>query len=334
MKAPAASAPVLLLCTLAAGCSLDTLPLPAPDMALSEPPLDPKTIFNTKAKPDLDASCQGCHSMKQQTVDAFLVPGKEYDSITAYHMGVFLTPDPDQSLLLRKGQHTGPALTSGQYDDVKSWLSVEAATRGSAMMNSPATPSVAVRGGDFYVSLEKLVGDPLAKITFTVAQQPENTYFISNLQVVAGPLTGIKITHPIFLIFSQSGANPDPADSLAQVDISVPAKQSMSLGSGSVILTRVPVPARLALAFQVIAQVNPMPPGSIQCKDFADFDKNVRPVMQAPCAAVCHSTAGADPRAAQATAAFDMGAAASMVMADRQALCLRALGRVDTSNPA
>ncbi|MDW8281788.1 MAG: hypothetical protein RMK29_08765 [Myxococcales bacterium] len=320
------------LCALA--CDLPIKDPPPAEVELEDPPLDPRTLFETQARPELALSCQGCHSREQDTVKPFLVEGREYESIVAYEMGRFLTPRPEQSILLTKGVHMGPALTEGQYQKVLAWLQVEVATRGVSAASSPSTPSVAVRAGDFYISLEGLVGDPLSKITFKLEPRQAGIYRLSELRISAGPVTGIKIKNPILILYSINGARRDPADSLSGVELTLQPQQSATLGTGTVLLTNVPQNARLGLAFQIISQVNPKPLEMFQCKDFALFDARVRPTLQAPCSTLCHGMGAADPRAAQAFGAFDMTQARSTDPAVLRQFCLRTLGRVNLADPA
>lgn len=324
----------LLLALLGPSCVPEIKEIPA-DMALEDPPLDPKSIFESQALPELSSSCQGCHNRTQDTVKPFLEAGREYDSVVAYEMGRFLPAQADKSLLLTKGAHMGPAFTEGQYGKVLAWLEVEIASRGVSTMTSPSTPSVALRQGDFFISLEKLVGDPLAKVTFKVDPRQANIYRVSELAVTAGPLSGIQLKHPIFLVYSVSGAKRDAADSLSNVDLTLKAQQASPLGTtGTVLLTSVPQNARIGLAFESIKAVDPKPIDTFQCKDFDQFNGKVRPTLLTPCAALCHGAGATDPRATQAIGAFDMSLAASQDAAMLRQFCVRTLGRVNLANPA
>jgi hypothetical protein len=320
------------LTLLGSACDLEIKEAPV-DMGLEDPPLDPRTVFESQAKPELATSCQGCHHLEQDTVKPFLEADREYESLVAYEMSRFLTPEPDKSLLLTKGAHMGPALTEGQYGKILAWLEVEIANRGVTVMSSPSTPSVALRPGEFFISLEKLVGDPLAKVTFKVEPRQANIYRVAELTVTAGPVTGIKLKHPVFLVYSINGAKRDPADSLSNIDLTIKAEQASVLGTGTVLLTSVPQNARVGLAFESIGQVDPKPVETFQCKDFEQFNAKVRPTLQL-CGALCHAMGAMDPRANQAFGAFDMTQSGSTDPAMLKQFCLRTLGRVNLQNPA
>lgn len=307
-------------------------PLPEEMMTgIEDPGLDPQTLFDTQVQPLMAGTCS-CHYTQQITIAPFLTMGSEYDAITKYGSGKFLTPTPDDSLLLLKGQHTGPAFESDQAKTVRGWLSAEAATRGGGM-SSPTTPTVPIRIGTFFMSLEALTKDPLASITFDLSQVAGTTYRIANLKVNAGPAGGIQIKHPRFIIFTASGATPEASDGLSTVDITVTASTSMPLGSGSLLLTDLPASsARIALAFQVISVVNPTM-ANLACMNLAAFDPAVKTQL-ATCAAVCHSPSGSDPRKNQATGAFNMAAALTSDQTMVAQLCLNSKGRIDKTNPA
>lgn len=324
----------LTLLVLGSASSIGCPPPPLQEQTMDnieDPSLDPQTLFDTQVKPEVSASCS-CHYTQQISISPFLGMGSEYDAITKYGNGKFLTPVPDDSLLLLKGMHVGPAFTPEQATAVRGWLSAEAATRGSGM-SSPTTPTVAIRIGSFFMSLEALTKDPLASITFDLAQVAGTTYRISNLKVNAGPSGGIQIKHPRFIIFTASGATPEASDGLSTVDQTVTAGMSMALGSGSLLLTDLPASsARLAIAFQVISVVNPMMV-NVTCANLAAFDPPVKAQL-ATCAAICHSPSGSDPRKAQATGAFNMAAALTTDAAMVSQLCINSKARIDKTNPA
>lgn len=321
----------LLLVALggAGGCTPDPLIL-HPDMGIEDPQIDPRTIFQSQALPAM-ATCAPCHKQAQAGLAPFLTDGGEYAAITTYGSGKFLTQSPDQSLLLTKGNHAGPALNVDQADRVLSWLTVEAGARSKLTATTSVTPSVALRQGDFFISLEKLVGDPLARVTFHVEPGTSGNVRLQNLKLTAGKAGAIRVVHPLLMIFSVGTAFKSD-ESLSNIDTKVPAGATVSLGPGTLILTNVPLSARLAMAFQTIALVDPAP-GGVQCKAYPAFKSGVLPLLRSPCATVCHSPTGADPRSPQATNAFDMSAAAAADDATLQALCVRTLGRSNVDQP-
>jgi hypothetical protein len=312
---------------LATGCTPDVIK--APDMgSLEDPAVDPRSLFETQVKPEMQASCS-CHALMQESFGPFLKDGEEYASITGYSSGKFLTMAADQSLLLNKGAHQGPAFSAEQKAKVLAWLQGEVLSRGSAN-STPTTPSVAIRTGDFYISLDSLVQDPLAKITFTLSAFGSG-YRVTNLTLTAGPTTGIHVKHPRFIIFSATSAASESSDALSTVDTStVNPSASVLLGTGSLLLNNLPATtARLALAFEQIDKVGtPGPPP--MCKNFAMFNPAVKNRL-ATCAALCHSPQGTDPRKGGAQG-YNMSAALGSDTAALELLCIYSLGRINLTD--
>lgn len=134
---------VLFAGVLATGCSAGDIRFPdmsaSVDMAhladlapvdLTQFDLGPLTTFQLRALPVLLQSCADCHKVAQGSVPPFLVKGMEYQSITTYKAGLFLSvPVATQSLLLTKGPHTGPSFNAMQYPLIQSWLESELAAK-------------------------------------------------------------------------------------------------------------------------------------------------------------------------------------------------------------
>lgn len=325
-----------LLTAVLAGCSgaeLDSYELD-PEDPTAQPDVHPRTIFDQGVKPELVRSCS-CHAAAQGTVQAFLTPGMEYEAITKYGGGSFLTTPAVQSLLLQKGKHIGPALTTAQFSRVQGWIEAELAQRpsqGGGTMKSGLLPTVAVTDGEFNMSFQAMapINDPQANVTFTLKKEQSGIVRVSDLKITAGPTTGIRFKHPKFYFVSARSSYPDPADSLAGIDTTIAAKSEAKVASGSLLLTNLPTggaSTRLGLAFEVLERANPTTV-DVQCKAFNLFNPAVRSELVS-CAGTCHAPG----RNNVAAGAFDMSAASSMDMAALKQLCVYTLGRVDKQNP-
>lgn len=317
-----------LLAASAVGCA--PTPLPADDSDLNGD-LHPRTMFDVKVKPQLLQSCAGCHAIAQGSVQPFLTAGMEYESITAYKSGIFLSSPALMSLLLQKGMHEGPALLQQQFDEVQGWLEAEAASRASSG-KSGLLPTVPLQAGEFNMSFETLdpILDPQANLTFTLDEDDSRIFRVSNLKLTAGSLTGIHLKHPMFYFISAKGAGPDPADSLAAAELTVEAGKSATVGPGTVLLTQAPVNklARIGVAFEVLERSNMGTPMMEMCKAFSLFNPAVKDQMVS-CAQSCHSPGKNN----VANGAFNMSDALSSDTKALQALCLSTLGRVDRNSP-
>jgi len=241
-------------------------------------------------------------------------------------MSRFLTAKPEESSLLTKGSHQGPALSAEQQAKVRGWLENEAATRGSMAMTTPITPSMPVRLGDYNMNLKGLVGDPLARISFSLTQTG-SSYSLKNLTLVAGPSAGVQIKHPRLLILTSAGATPEPNDAFSTLDLTAPLGTGKTLGSGNLLLaSNLSLAARIAFVFASIALVPPNGTPAA-CKNIPQFDALIRPKI-AVCAGVCHGAAATDSkRSTQARLSFDMGLLSSTATADQNSICIDVLAR-------
>lgn len=291
------------------GCSLEP--------AAARPELDAAALFEAVVKPQLVSDCAPCHKSREP----FLVEGSEYESITRYKGGLFLTQPPELSYLLHRGEHQGPALSTAQALDVLTWLQAQVAQTAKRV---PVTPTVAVGPGEFFLSLKSLVDDPQARITFKIEplMRSPGDILLSELKLVAGRGSALQVKHPRFILSSGQGVRPDPGDSLSNVELTVNAGDSKDLGSGGVILTEVPPIASLGVAFASIDRVGEQKMAT--CKALDKWAAGVRPVLAAPCAASCHGGNNS-----VATNAFDMRGAGNMDPMVQLRLCVDTLARVD-----
>ena len=299
--------------------------------------LDPRSVFDAQVLPILTQNCQVCHQTVQMSADIFLPKGDEYNSITTYRSGKFLTQDVGKSSLLTYpiGQpHPGNQFTTAQLALVRGWLENEMAVRGTKTQ-TPATPSVPLREGDFFISLERLTKDPLSKISFRARLMAGNLVNVSKVTVTAGPLADITFKKPAFILITQNGVQRDSGDALASNNLTVTHGQSVVLDPGNLFLTRVPGTARVALVFDSLTTtpVNP-PPSNPGCKSPDNFNSGVRPLLSG-CAAVCHNPKALNPAAALAAYAFDMsGVLDGADAAATATACARTLARINTAAPA
>ena len=335
-RSPKVARRASLLGSLALGLSLGCTPAPvmSGDDSDVNGDLHPRTLFDVRVEPELTSSCGPCHAVAQGSVQPFLTSGMEYASITAYKSGIFLASPAVQSLLLQKGQHTGPALSATQFADVQAWLEAESATRASltGAMKSALLPTVPLEAGDFNMSFSDIapILDPEANLTFTLSEDDSRIFRITNLKLTTGPATGIHFKHPIFYFISAKGSFSDPADSLQTVDQQVDPSGKATVGAGTVLLTQAPVNrlARIGVAFEVLERYNQAPPGEVKCKAYNLFDPAVKSQLTS-CAASCHSPGKNN----VAASAFNMSAVSSSDPAAQQQLCLDTLGRVYKEMP-
>jgi hypothetical protein len=118
----------------------------AVNVAVDGAVLSARELFDRNVSPILDQRCASCH-LGANPVDGpdFLgaAPGGAYDVLTG---DLRMVPArPEDSILLLKGEHTGPAFTMVEAQTVTAWLLKEADERGLAPEVDPEEPPV----GDF-----------------------------------------------------------------------------------------------------------------------------------------------------------------------------------------
>lgn len=323
---------VTVLGALSAGCAPPVIQKPGTGNTTdSTEPLDGRGLFEYRVKSELVGSCS-CHGAGVSGFDAFLKTGSEYESVTAYRGGMMVPSSADQSPLLTKGAHAGPALTPDQHSSVKGWLDVEAVERGQGG-SSPTTPAVPFIVGDYYISLRQLTNDPLARITFSMELVSGRTFRLTKLALTAGPSGGVKIKHPRLVYITAGGAALEPSDALSTIDLTAEAGKTVQIGAGAILLPNVPASSSLvAFVFEVIQIVNPMPV-SVACKAVNLFTPPVSTTL-ATCASLCHSSVGTRAEASRALRAFPMDAALKTDQTGLANLCVDALGRINVTTPA
>jgi hypothetical protein len=88
-----------------------------------------RAYFDDNVLPMLASSCASCHSSQHAELGPDFLGRAEDVYYGSLDFAGYITV-PDNSLLLLKGEHTGPAWTSAQADAVTQWLDLEAAERG------------------------------------------------------------------------------------------------------------------------------------------------------------------------------------------------------------
>lgn len=301
------------LCGLLTACSPAILP--------EAERLSPEQSFAQEARPVLVESCAGCHAQKIGPLPPFLEPGNEYASISGYKGGFFLTRPAELSYLLHRGPHAGPALSSQQAQRVFSWLKSEVEPASLRL-----SPAVTLEVGEQILSLETLVASAGAYISFrveTLSDVPDGLR-LADVTIVAGRDSGLYIKHPQLLLSTPAGIQKDVVDSFSSVELRLAAGQSQRLGGGSVILNRVPTPARLLMAFEALQRFSGGQPVSDSCAALPVFTAQVLPKLRVECARACHGGASAG-----ATATFSMASAISGDDSVQDALCQRTRARIN-----
>jgi hypothetical protein len=297
----------------------------------------PEQVFN-QLEPALYTACGGCHGTSTGLAAApkWLLGPNRYATVMAYP-GIVVT-DVEDSLLLTIGdtiQHAGgPGLSGQLLGEVTAWLVMESDVLQSVAL--PATAPFSIQNGTNTISISK-GGVTGASMSFTVLLGDSIVTF-TDMTITAPATTGLEIVDPIFAIVAP-GQSPvgDVGDSFSNLDQTVPAGQTATLGVGLMVLDVAATIGsnwtnsdKLEIQFTSLTKVSSSDGGTSEggaggCKDLTDYVADAVPAIQANTCLTCHQGQNAE-----ATANLDM----TMVGTNNAAACAQALTQVDLADPA
>ena len=286
---------------------------------------------------DLYKACGSCHDAGGIADTPFLAGPDVYATIVSWP-GLVVKDAKESKLLtypIAGPQHTYKKLDSDVYKDtllpaIQAWLTEEGKNIVTTMevdagkYIDPFAPIIGFNAvyldalGDEYTGMA---------LTFNAVLLDEHVLELADLEVHPTAALGVHLVHPLFSVFPVGKpADPDPVDSLSNVDQYFDSGQAGTLGPGTLILTNWVAGGKLTIAFQNIEPFSTMvgdggtdggPVGG--CKDVASFNDNAAGLLKANCQN-CHGGANG-----QAKGAVDMSALDS----DPAAACSQIKNRVD-----
>lgn len=285
-----------------------------------------KDAFDNGALPLLTGNCGACHSTDNEVGFLFAEPDV-YTRITTWPDILDFTT-PSNSLLLTKGQHVGPPWSPEDFEVVKNWIQLEAVARGND--NTDNLPVTALFTPTMGLNSVNLPGLPGSRITFLMEPLDTGAY-LSEIRLEAGT-GGVRMVHPLFLLFVDGVLQPDPVDRFSFVELSLEEGQSEYIGGGTFVIVNFPAGSDMMIQFEVLESLaGPGMDGGVlqSCLEVDSFTTNAQPALGF-CAQNCH--AGGDP---QATAATDMRQLLNVADPDAQAAaCGQILARINLQDPA
>lgn len=253
--------------------------------------------------PKLTGNCS-CHTITTQGV-GFLENTPESDTYATLmgwdDGGLFDFENTANSLLLTKGQHTGPAWSPDDYEEVRAWIELESIVRGVEPVEAPTTALFTPINGINTVDLSPL---GLTDSTVTFLFEPLDTgAYLSEIRLNGGT-GGARIVHPLFVAYVDGIAVPDRVDRFSFVDMAVEDGDSQYIGGGTFVMLDFPPDSDLLIIFEIAERLDGGMGNDggvlLSCLDIDLFDMKAKPQLEF-CAENCH--AGGDE---QATAATDM----------------------------
>ncbi|MFS8071836.1 MAG: hypothetical protein ACMG6S_36155 [Byssovorax sp.] len=290
---------------------------------------------------DLYKACGSCHDAGGIADTPFLAGPDIYATIVSWP-GLVVKDAKESTLLtypVAGPQHTYKKLDSAMYKDtlypaVEAWLVEEgknivttSATKDAGKYIPPFAPIIGFNA----VYIDALGAEYTGMaLTFTAVLLGDHVIELDDLQVHPTAALGVHLVHPLFSVYPiGKEPDPDPVDSLSNIDQSFEAGQAGTLGPGTLILTNWQLGAKLAVAFQSIESISlPVTDGGADggitggCKDVASFGANAAALLKQSCQN-CHG--GNNP---QAKGALDMSSLAS----DEAAACSQVKNRVSPAN--
>ena len=181
----------------------------------------------------------GCHVNAKQisTAPTFLAGPDSYVSIKKY-TGI-VVPEVFSSIILTKGQHEGPSLTTDVAFEkkVEAWLYEESLELSQVQL--PSTDPFSIKlNADNDIDLAKLeTGVSGVHLKFKAALVG-TALALTNVRLVAPAGTAVHIKHPLFNRVKTGALDlQDPSDSFSNSDQTVPGGAETTLAPGLVIFT-------------------------------------------------------------------------------------------------
>jgi hypothetical protein len=326
VKLTAAAALALVIAT---GCMGEITNGIEGDGTLTPEQLAAKSSFDQTVAPILDGFCASCH-LGMANVD-FMKPEPDTRTRMLTWPKLLNLDTPSSSLLLNKGAHTGPALTTDQQATLLDWIKLEQAAAGTTTPTITTASFQPVPG----VNTVDLAPIGLAGTTLTFRMEPLSVGIYLNEITVHAGTDGAHVVHPLFVTWDEHDtATPDPVDRFADIDLTVAAAAASPLGGGTAVFVNVQPTTKLSIHFKIAEKATG---GSTTgggggtgggCKAVAAFTQLAQGLLSQNCAS-CHAGGNAG-----ATSATDMTKINDLSAAGQATACAQILSRVDKANPA
>ena len=317
---------VLGLAVVAAGCVGDITGSDGDSAATAAA----KAKFAADVQPILDGFCSACHSGGMPNIE-FMMPNPDARTQMLGWTGLIDLTAPTSSTLLTKGAHTGPALTPDQSAVMLDWIELEVVAAGGEPSPTVETDRITPVSGLNTVDLTAL---GLTGTSLTFLYEPLATgMYLSDLKVTGGT-GGAHLVNPLFVIWSEGVAEPDPINRFGNIDLTVLEGTTSQIGGGTAVFVDVVPGSDISVHFRVAEFADGTDPdddGGViggGCNNVTAFTQNAQGALSAACN-TCHGTGGM----ADAIAATDMQQINDLTADGQAAVCAQVKTRVNILDP-
>jgi cytochrome c553 len=287
-----------------------------------------KLKFQKDVRPILDGFCGACHT-GMPNID-FMRPAPDTRSAMLGWTNLVNLDRPTASGLLRKGPHSGPALTPDQSAIMLDWIELEVVAAGGEPAEAVETDRLTPVPGVNAVDLGTI---GLTGSTLTFLYEPLSTgMYLSDLKVTGGA-GGVRLVNPLFVIWEGAAPNPDPINRFGNVDLTVLEGETRFIGGGTAVFVDVTPGSDLSIHFRVAAFADGTEPGDDGiigggCNNVPAFTASARAPIANACAR-CHGEGGQ----IDAMAATDMRRINDLTADGQAAACAQIKTRVNDADP-
>ena len=289
--------------------------------------------FDNTVAPTMSAKCAACHVSTENP--QFMKPNPTLrEGVLTFNSGGlvdFMNPVASRLAVFASSQahaSVGVNYTPAEAAAVTAWVELEALAAGVVAEPVVETQKITPMLGANEIDLTEI---GLTGSKFKFDYQPLSTgMYLSRISVDAGT-GGVRLVHPLFVVWDAATPIPDPIDRFSDIDLTVAELTSSQVGGGTAVFVDIPPSGQLSVHFKTATFANGMPPsdgGGIVgggCKAVPLFTANMRPPLQGNCVS-CHAGGNAG-----ATGATDMTKLADD--AQQPDACAQILSRVSKLNP-
>jgi hypothetical protein len=289
--------------------------------------------FDSNVAPTLAAKCSSCHTSTENP--QFMRPNPTLrEGVLTFNNGALvdmMNPVASRLAVFASSQAhatVGVNYTPAEAAQVTAWVELEALAAGVDIAPVVETQRITPVLGPNEIDLTQL---GLTGSKFKFDYQPLATgMYLSRITVDAGA-GGVRLVHPLFVVWDQNQPIPDPIDRFSDIDLTVAELTSSQVGGGTAVFVDIPPSGQLSVHFKNASFADGSPPsedGGIVgggCKAVAEFTAQMRAPLQANCTS-CH--AGANSGATGATDMTLLGDDTKQAEA-----CAQILSRVSKLNP-